>query len=357
MSLEKMRAFIIKFLFFCIIIGVIYFLFTYLFPLITPFLVAFILSFLLQPSIRFVCKKTKAPQKVVSVLILIAFYCLFVTFSILVGSQIIVYANNLLLSLPLIYANQIEPTIATAISSVELFFSELNPNISDSLFFIDNNTITSSLSSLVSSFSSSAIGTATSIATSVPTLIFEALITIIASFFFVGDYDKIIAFILKILPESIRNTIIIAKSKGFDVLLQFGRAYAILLSITFIELIIGFSLLGVENAILFAFLTAIVDILPILGTGTILIPWGIIMLILGNFPFGIGILILYAIITVVRQSLEPRIIGHQIGLYPLITLICMFVGLHLFGFLGLLGIPVIVTLIVQLNKSGDLKWF
>ena len=81
------------------------------------------------------------------------------------------------------------------------------------------------------------------------------------------------------------------------------------------------------------------------------------MLILGNFPLGIGLLILYAIITVVRQMLEQRGVGKQIGLYPLVTLVCMFVGTHLFGFIGLFGLPIIATVLVQLNQSGDIHLF
>ncbi len=356
MQIEKMRAFIIKFLYYCLILGLVYFVLVYIMPLIMPFFVAFIISYILQPLIRFFCKKTKVKENTVAVLTLIAFYCLFVSFFVLAGSQIILFLNNLFLSLPQIYTTQIEPALLQASAAIEEFFVQFAP-YTQQVLIIDESTIISSISSLVTSISSSALSSATSFATSVPTLIFEFLITIISSFFFVTDYKKITEFILKLLPENVRNTVLAAKSRSFGVLVKFGRAYAILLSITFIELVIGYTLLGVQNALLLAFVTAIVDILPVLGTGTILIPWGIISLILGRYPLGFGILILYAIITVVRQTLEPRVVGNQIGLYPLVTLVCMFVGLHLFGFIGLLGVPVLVTLIVQLNKTGDLKWF
>ncbi len=357
MNTEKMREVIIKFLYYCLILGAIYFVITFVFPVIMPFLVALFIAFILQPLIRAVTKKTKASQTLIAVLILIAFYCLFVTFFILVGSQVIVYFTNLFAGLPSLYYNQIEPALTQALTTIENFFVQINPSFNSSFMLFDDSTITSSLSSLISSISSEALGLATSFATSVPTGILEALMTVISSFFFVTGYSKIVAFILKILPENIRNTVIAAKSRGLGVMLRFLKAYAILLSITCVELIIGYSLLGVESAFLLAVITALVDILPVLGTGTILIPWGIVSLILGNLPLGIGLLIIYAIITVVRQILEPRIVGSQIGLYPLVTLICMFVGLQLFGFLGLIGLPILVTLIVQLNRSGDLKWF
>ena len=107
------------------------------------------------------------------------------------------------------------------------------------------------------------------------------------------------------------------KQNGVDTLLKFARAYAILLGLTFVELSIGLSLLGIKNAILIALGTAVVDILPVLGTGTILIPWALYQLFSGSVGQGIGLLAIYGIITVVRQALEPRVVGRQIGLYPL----------------------------------------
>ncbi len=356
MATEKMRAFIIKFLFFGIILGIIYLAFTFVVPLIMPFLLAFLISFILQPVVRSIKRKTKTEGNAVAILILIAFYAVLITFLIIVGSQIIVYVSDLFVSLPTIYSNQIEPAIIQAELIIENFLLDISPAISD-IDAIFDETLASSISSVVTNVSAQAITMITNAATSIPSFIISFLMLIIASFFFMCDYDKIMNFLIKLLPVKARDKVVVAKKRGIKVIIQFARAYAILLSITGIELFIAFLLLGIENALLLAILIAIVDILPILGTGTILIPWGIVMLILGNFPMGIAILITYAIITIVRQSLEPRIVGGQIGLYPLITLICMFTGAYLFGVLGLFGLPITAAIIVQLNKSGDLNWF
>ncbi len=356
MQTEKMRAFIIKFLFFGIILGIIYFAFTIVVPLIMPFLLAFLISFILQPLVRKIKSKSKTKSNGAAILILIAFYAVFLTFLILVGSQVVVYAQNLFVSLPQLYSNQIEPAIIQAELTIENFLLELTPGMSGVTVIFDD-TLASSISSVVTNISTQAITAITNIATGIPTLIVNLLMLIIASFFFMCDYDRITKFILKAMPPKSQDKLIIAKNRGIKVIIQFARAYAILLSITAVELFVAFLLLGIENALLLAIAIALVDILPILGTGTILIPWGIILLILGNFPMGIAILIVYAIITIVRQSLEPRIVGGQIGLYPLITLICMFTGAYLFGILGLFGLPITAAIIVQLNKSGDLNWF
>lgn len=201
------------------------------------------------------------------------------------------------------------------------------------------------------------IGWATGVASSLPTMFVNIIITIVVSFFCVVDYYKITAFLMRQLPKAAADMVFKVKNKGVDVIFKFGKAYAILMSLTFVELWLGLSLLRIENAFLIALVTCVVDILPILGTGTVLIPWGVANLILGHYPLGAGLLILYLIITVIRQSLEPRIVGKQIGLYPLIALICMFVGGALFGFLGLFGLPIMATILVQLNETEDFHLF
>ena len=115
---------------------------------------------------------------------------------------------------------------------------------------------------------------------------------------------------------------------------------ALIMSITFVELSVGLTLIGVNRAILVALLIAIFDILPVLGTGGIMIPWVILSALGGDLPHAFALLVLYVIITVIRNIIEPRIVGAQIGLHPVLTLMSMFVGNHLFGIVGLFGLPI-----------------
>ncbi|MEG2286864.1 MAG: sporulation integral membrane protein YtvI [Ruthenibacterium sp.] len=356
MSVEKMRAFIIRFVFYCLLLGLAYCVLKYVLPMLTPFLLAFFFAFLLQPLITWCSKHTKASRKALAVLVLVAFYAVLITLVVLIGTRAVVTIRDGFSALPLFYAETLEPAIAQVQQNIESFFHSINPSAQ---LLLDGfgETITASLSALVTTISNSAITGVTGFATGLPSVFVNCLLTIISSFFFVTDYYKITSFLMRQLPKGARDLLFKIKSQGVDVLLRFARAYAILLSITFVELSIGFLLLGVRNALLVAFGVALVDILPVLGTGTILIPWGISMLILGDLPAGFGLLILYAIITVVRQTLEPRVVGKQIGLYPLITLVCMFVGAYLFGFVGMFGLPILVTIFVQLNRAGELHWF
>ena len=105
-----------------------------------------------------------------------------------------------------------------------------------------------------------------------------------------------------------------------------------------------------KYALLLGLLIAIIDILPVLGTGTVLIPWGIAELLFENTALGIGLLVLYAVITVIRNFAEPKIVGRQMGINPLFTLLSMFIGIKLLGFAGVIIFP--TALIVTVKYYG-----
>ena len=125
--------------------------------------------------------------------------------------------------------------------------------------------------------------------------------------------------------------------------------------LTFVELSIAFLIFDIQPSIPLALMISLVDILPILGIGTIMIPWGIICLLTGDITLASIIFSIYAVITVIRQIVEPKIVGKNIGLPPIITLPAMFIGMSLFGIKGLFISPMIVTIVYDLNKNGLIK--
>lgn len=131
------------------------------------------------------------------------------------------------------------------------------------------------------------------------------------------------------------------------------RAQGILILLTFGELSIGLLLLRVEPALLLAGLVSLVDALPIFGSGAVLIPWAIVSLLLGRLPLGLGLLVLYGVVTVVRGALEPRLLGRRIGLPPLISLISMYVGFRALGVIGMILTPVLTMIAWQIWLDRD----
>ena len=128
--------------------------------------------------------------------------------------------------------------------------------------------------------------------------------------------------------------------------------YIIIFLLTFLELFVGLSLLGIRNSAALAITIALADILPLIGTGTILIPWGIISLLIDRAPLAVGLFTLYLIITIVRNIIEPKIIGKNIGLHPLLTLSSMYIGLKIGGIFWAVLLPILLMIIKILNDNG-----
>ena len=189
----------------------------------------------------------------------------------------------------------------------------------------------------------------------VPGFIIGVVLLITSSFFLANDYDRVMNFLYKSLPEKGKDRLREIWHKLAGSLWIYIRSYTLFLIITFTELNIGLHLLKIPYATVIAGAIAIFDLLPILGTGGVLIPWTVIAAVVGEYGMALGIGILYIVITMVRNYLEPKLVGKQIGLHPLATLIALFVGSRLFGLAGLFGFPVALSVIVQLRRKDAEK--
>ena len=128
-----------------------------------------------------------------------------------------------------------------------------------------------------------------------------------------------------------------------------------IISITFFELLAGFFLMRQPYALVLALLIAIVDALPILGVGTVLVPWAVICLFSGETGMAISLCVLYGVILVVRNVVEPRIVGGQLGLHPFVALLCIYFGYRIAGFAGMFVLPVLVLVLIKLHEWEYIK--
>ncbi|AGK97016.1 sporulation integral membrane protein YtvI [Clostridium pasteurianum BC1] len=317
-----------------------------------PFIIGFFISLILKPVINYITKKGNIKRSWISIITLIIFYLIFFMLISLFGVKIFTSIKEIFNNLPGFYINTVEPILKEGVAwlrktvpQTDIWLSNGFENMNDSIL------------SFVKSMSSTVVKAVVSVAGGIPSFFIKILFTIVSSFFFTIDYYKITKFILRQFSEKNQNIIINIKKNGVDTILKFIRAYAILITITFIELSVGLSILKISNSILIAALIAIIDILPILGTGGTLLPWAIISIVTGNISLAIGLVSLYLLILIIRQVLEPKIVGNQIGLHPIVTLICMFVGAQLLGFIGLFLLPILVTILKKMNDEGVIRIF
>lgn len=368
-KVESRKNFLINLLFLAAILGIVFVFFKYLFWIVSPFLLSFFFAVLLQRPLRKIDKKTKGKGHTFwSVVLVILSICIIIIPVIFLLSAIISeigefikYLTDQLNDLPAFLAtleNEIldllkflPKSIYNSLSeNITQTFSNLINGTEDSSFGLNLDTIKSGLTTGISGVYSVVKG--------IPSAVIGIVIGIIAWIFFTKDYRYIVSFIQKQLPASKKNILVEIKQVFSKTILKMIRAYGIIMLITFLELSLGFSILSIAGImnnsyyILIAVCIAIFDILPVAGSGGILIPWALISLVLGDYKQAIGLIIIYVVITVIRQYIEPKIVGDTLGVHPIITLMGLYFGLKLFGFMGMFIVPITVMTLKAFNDTG-----
>lgn len=356
MIIENRRSFIINFIYYTIIIGIIFGVLRYALPFISPFVIAFMIAFLLKKPMDFLTKKCHINKVVTGIILVILFYVVLGFVLSLIGIKLFATAKELFLKLPFLYQHEIMPSIMQIVSSIEIKIAKLDASQILTLQEISFNLV-QSLGEKISGLSVQVIGWISSMASLLPGLLIRILFTVISTVFILIDYDKITNFLLNQLSEKHRKLTIEVKNYVVDTLFKVIISYILIMSITFIELFIGLSFLGVKRAFLIALVISLFDILPVLGTGGVIVPWVIISMIQGEYSLAVGLLIVYLVIIIVRNILEPKIVGSQMGLHPVVALMALFIGAQLFGVLGLLGLPITLSFLKHLNDKGTIRVF
>lgn len=177
----------------------------------------------------------------------------------------------------------------------------------------------------------------------------------IGTYFISAAFPRVTAFIVRQLPDGFRRRM---EGAGQDLRVSFGgfvRAQLILMLITFFELLLFFLLMGVESAVGLAALTALVDALPVFGTGIVLVPWALYSLLMGNFRRGAALLICWGLVNLVRNCAQAKLLGDQIGLDPLASLLAIYVGWRVAGVWGMLLFPILLVMLCRLNERGVIR--
>ena len=356
MKLEKRKQFIVNFLYFAIILGVVVLLTRYALGVLMPFIVALLVSLLLKPFVAFFNEKFKIPRSIAGIVLVVLFYALVGFLLTVIGVQLFAAAKSFFLLLPSLYTNTIAPWFDHLFVSLQAFAEKLDPSTTAAYNAVASN-ITNSLGEAVVNISKGVVSWVTNLTLKTPGFLLKLLITVIATIFLTADFPKIKAFVMRQLPVRICDLLHNARVQLGRTLWSYTRSYAMILGITFLEIALGLSMIGVNNAFGIAILIALFDILPVVGSGLVLLPWAVFTLFSGDLGTGIGLLVLYIVVIVVRQIMEPKIVGDRVGLHPLVTLLSMVLGTYLFGGIGLLGLPITVALLHALNKQGAIHLY
>ena len=361
MHVEKRRAFIVNFIYFLIIAAIVILIFKYAVPLLSPFVIALLISLLLRRPIRFLSQKTRIPYKPVAIVTVILFFATIGTVISLAAIKLFSSLARFVGTIPDLYTSHLAQPLTTIFDGMDGLFARFEFIQADQALLTAleqlEGQLFESLGAIVSNLSGAAMSYVSSVAASLPGLLVAVIFTIVATFFISADFDRLKGFCVNQLSEKTHNLLRQIKHYVVGTLFVCIRSYIIILGITFVELSIGLSILRVRSAILVAFLIAILDILPVVGTGTAIWPWTVVALIQGRYGFALGLIVLYLVITVIRNIIEPKIVGGQLGLHPIVTLASMFAGAKIAGIIGLFGFPIALSLVTHLNNNGIIKLF
>ena len=349
MTTEKKRKFLIDFAFYSVIIVLLYFVFKFLSSYLLPFVIGILVSFLVQTPVKAISKKLKIAKGPLTITFVVSTYILILAIIILLIYLLYSWLSGIVKILPGIIPDFLE------------LANNLNASLTQALVGLPTavtdyiNSLPAKLTEAVASLGIALSNWALSVATSIPSYLISIIVTVVASCYISYDYDKIILFFKRKTPINIWNLIVDIKNTFFKNIFKMLKGYILLMLLTFSELSIGLLLMRQKNAILLAAIICVIDVLPVLGTGAVVIPWALISLFTGNIWKAIGLILMYIIITIIRNFLEPKIIGNQVGLHPLITLLSMFCGLKLLGIVGLFGFPLMLITLNSLYKRGKLN--
>lgn len=353
---------IIRLLWVCVIIYISYKTILYGTPLLFPFFISLLIALLINRPVTYLCEKTKTPRWLsvtFALLLLLAISGGLVT---LVITETAVEIGELIARLP-IFANELTHYLQQTISQdllmglytqMQFLYDQLDPDFQNNI----TNTVGKAITSVTQVGQRLILNFLEAIKTlliGLPNFATILVISMLGAFFISKDFYLWETRFRRILPQGLNRRLDQILIDLRNALFGFVKAQLTLISLTGAIVIVGLLIMRVEYAVTIGLITGVVDLLPYLGTGTVFIPWIIYMFFKGNYTLVIGLSILYGIVLIFRQIIEPKVLAENVGLDPLLTLIALFVGLQLFGFLGLIIGPVSLVIINALTKANIME--
>lgn len=352
---------ILRGLFVFIMILLILLAFYYVVPLVYPFLFGWVIAFILNPLVNLLHVKVKLPRFLATLFSLLLFCAITLAILTALTINIIVEIGALADTIQhsintwrdelIVYINS--DYIQNIVTQINVFYQE-NPQLHETI----NTNLSNSaktLAGLSSSIVTVVFTLVVNLIKSLPSYATFAIIGLLAAFFISKDWYKLITRIAVYFPDHIRASTRTIWNDLQRALFGYVRAQLILISATACFVLIGLIILNVKYAITISLLIGLCDLMPYLGTGAFMVPWIIFLFIQGDIGLGIGVSVVYGIVLVARQILEPKVLASSVGLNALATLISMFIGLKLFGVLGLIVGPVSLIILTAFHNANVFK--
>lgn len=315
-----------------------------------PFVVGWVIALIANPLVRFLEKKVKILRKHSSAIIIVV-----VLGGIILGGYFAIVKigdgiTGLISNMPQIYSN-LSKDFNNMGENLQGVYDRLPKDFQENIA-VSLDSISDSFGAWISALGVPTVTAAGNFAKNLPSTLFNIIFTILSAYFIIAEKDKIVTKIKPMIPKSIQEKTSLVYSNLMKAVGGYFKAQFKIMGIVAVILLIGFLILNVNYAVLLALLIALLDFLPFFGTGTVLIPWAVFKLLSADYRMFIGLLIIYGVSQVVRQVIQPKILGDTIGLNPFLTLIFMYIGYKLGGVIGIIVAVPIGMILLNFYKAG-----
>lgn len=315
-----------------------------------PFVIGWIISMIANPLVRLLEKKLKIVRKHGSMMIIIAVLAVVILLGYLGVSKLVAETGNLIKNLPQIYENW-QRDFQEIGENLEIVYNRLPRDTQAHLEQLASN-LSGYLSGLVQTIGEPTVAATGNFVKNVPSALISVIMCILSAYFFTAERHEILQGMRKYVPGEIwdRVSSVIAELKR--VVGGYFKAQFKIMGVVYVILLVGLLIMRVGYSPLVAFLVAFLDALPFFGTGTVLIPWAVIKLLSADYEIAVGLVILYAVTQIVRQVIQPKIVGDTIGMNPLATLIFMYIGYKISSVIGMIIAVPVGMIVINLYQTG-----
>ncbi len=325
---------------------VLYYVGRFLLPVLLPFLLALLISLFIEPLVRLLERRAKFPRGL-AVLASIFFIIAVVGFAVALGTAQLVNELIILSRTSADSIRALQGTIENLVDKVVTVYVNLPP---EAVSYIDQ--AINEIGRLLQTGLNTALNVTLGFFSGLPGAFFIALVTLLATYFFSRDMRAIRDSWVRLLPGHYGEGTIEVGREAFKAFRAYLRAQLVLVSITTVVTITGLAVIGSPYAVSLGLLTGFFDLIPVLGPSTVFIPWIIYVLFTGPLIFAVKLAVVYAVVLVLRQLLEAKVIATSLGVHPLAVLAGMFIGLKVLGVAGLVLGPVIIIIVQAAVKAG-----
>jgi len=349
---EEQCGFLVQAAYVAVLAGIAYLCARYLLAWLFPLAAGYLIAMLARPASVFVADRLSISQRAAGRAVLLALYLLLAALLALFGTLAVGYLQQAAAALPIWYRQVLRPATEAGEALLKEWLGRVLPGVASRLSL---ESLLADIQRWVVTSSAELVGRLGSLTARLPGYLMTFLFTIASSLLISGEYQDLTGFVARQAPKPVRRILSKVREGAGAAVLGYCKAYALLLCATFLELAAGLWLLGVESAVPIALLATVLDLLPILGVGTLLLPWALLQLLQGSHAMAAGLVLLYAVVLVVHNLLEPRLIGRQLGLHPLVSLCAVYLGFRVFGIAGMILAPIAAQLVIGLHQSGAVR--